>query len=851
MSSTDCPPCAGPGGSHTLRDAAFGYLHNAPLCMIALDPQTHRPFQANHTFERSIGPLHKFQQYPFAQAAVSDEGRERLQSALTEASKALQAVASSPVQHQHHQSQPPRISIRVPDVEILTLPDGPEGVLSTGKGDLSPVRRRYDFTVGIGRRDDVSTCAAANAVDPGVIIVFADHINKTVEREIMEAEFSDYFQNAPIALHWLSKDGIILWANKTELELLGYPRQEYIGQPISKFAHPHDQAIVREMTQQLDRDKAFHGVSVRFLAKDGNVIYLLIDSKVRYDVSGNFDHSIWFIRDDTSRRIRDVRNKILLDETKRSQTMVSNFMSRSLHHLRTPLHIMEQTSDLLLERLREGQEDTSSSSSTAEVVADSINLLNESKYYVHRAVGLIDDISDLSHLDQGSELEVNYRDLSIRELGLDILDDAPTPSSEGVDLKLVIHEGVPSSITSDRTLLRRVVTLLLEHASRYTKEGNIIFSISVGSRKTRVKFEVEHDGCMDAKDINSDHAGGKMLDEMEAAKAGTLPPIFQRYHQQLVPEEMYDSDRAESLRSKVESRMSAFHTTSLGISLSLSYHLVHALGGELRYQVTDAPESDHADSGQCNSTKLWFSVPCVPDADTSESDDEDAPTKMDFDNVIPSEPLGYEEVSKSSRLAVAVNLKKHGRRESSASITDYEDETEYETNRKRMRADSDDEGSLFERNIESKPHMVDRSAESSVASRTSNEMETAPLVLIVEDTDMCAKLVATVLRKMHIPSARARNGEEALEMLRSVPRGLYTLVLMDLRMPVMDGFEATMAIKKYLKMPVPVVALSGETKDTVKQKCDEIGFDDYVEKPMKRKRLEEIIRKYCVPPASG
>lgn len=148
-----------------------------------------------------------------------------------------------------------------------------------------------------------------------MIIVFADHINKTVEREIMEAEFSDYFQNAPIALHWLSKDGIILWANKTELELLGYPRQEYIGQPISKFAHPHDQAIVREMTQQLDRDKAFHGVSVRFLAKDGNVIYLLIDSKVRYDVNGNFDHSIWFIRDDTSRRIRDVRNKILLDET--------------------------------------------------------------------------------------------------------------------------------------------------------------------------------------------------------------------------------------------------------------------------------------------------------------------------------------------------------------------------------------------------------------------------------------------------------------------------------------------------------------------------------------------------------
>jgi len=224
---------------------------------------------------------------------------------------------------------------------------------------------------------------------------------------------------------------------------------------------------------------------------------------------------------------------------------------------------------------------------------------------------------------------------------------------------------------------------------------------------------------------------------------------------------------------------------------------------------------------------------------------------MDFANVIPSEPLGHEEISKSSRLAVAVNRRKHGRRGSSASVSDYEDETDYESNRKRMRADSEDEGRLFERKDASRPHVVGGSADSSIASRTSNEIENAPLVLIVEDTDMCAKLVATVLRKMHIPSARARNGEEALEMLRNVPKGLYTLVLMDLRMPVMDGFEATMAIKKYLKMPVPVVALSGETKELVKKKCESIGFDDYVEKPMKRKRLEEIVRKYCVPPAGS
>lgn len=47
-----------------------------------------------------------------------------------------------------------------------------------------------------------------------------------------ENEFIDFFQNGPIALHWLSKTGHIIWANNTELETLGYTREEYIGHHI-------------------------------------------------------------------------------------------------------------------------------------------------------------------------------------------------------------------------------------------------------------------------------------------------------------------------------------------------------------------------------------------------------------------------------------------------------------------------------------------------------------------------------------------------------------------------------------------------------------------------------------------
>ena len=52
------------------------------------------------------------------------------------------------------------------------------------------------------------------------------------KRRAKEAEFVDFFENAPIALHWLSDTGHVLWANKTEMSVLGYTPQEYIGQNI-------------------------------------------------------------------------------------------------------------------------------------------------------------------------------------------------------------------------------------------------------------------------------------------------------------------------------------------------------------------------------------------------------------------------------------------------------------------------------------------------------------------------------------------------------------------------------------------------------------------------------------------
>ena len=58
------------------------------------------------------------------------------------------------------------------------------------------------------------------------------------------AQLIDFFQNAPIALHWLSGTGHVLWANQTELDVLGYTAEEYIGQPIMKFCPDEEELVL-------------------------------------------------------------------------------------------------------------------------------------------------------------------------------------------------------------------------------------------------------------------------------------------------------------------------------------------------------------------------------------------------------------------------------------------------------------------------------------------------------------------------------------------------------------------------------------------------------------------------------
>ena len=100
-------------------------------------------------------------------------------------------------------------------------------------------------------------------------------------------------------------------------------------------------------------------------------------------------------------------------------------------------------------------------------------------------------------------------------------------------------------------------------------------------------------------------------------------------------------------------------------------------------------------------------------------------------------------------------------------------------------------------------------------------------ILIAEDNDSNFVLMSYILKKYY-QFERAKNGQEAVEM---VDKGQYDIVLMDIKMPIMNGLEATKAIKE--KHPdLPILALTANAFDSDRQLAMDAGCDDFLSKPV-------------------
>ncbi|HSQ42673.1 MAG TPA: response regulator [Fibrobacteraceae bacterium] len=125
-------------------------------------------------------------------------------------------------------------------------------------------------------------------------------------------------------------------------------------------------------------------------------------------------------------------------------------------------------------------------------------------------------------------------------------------------------------------------------------------------------------------------------------------------------------------------------------------------------------------------------------------------------------------------------------------------------------------------------------------------------VLLVEDNPTNQIVAKAILRKLGVQVEVAANGIEALQSLAQQP---FHLILMDCQMPEMDGFEATRKIRtgeaKVLHPEIPIVAMTANVMQGDRERCLESGMNDYVAKPIIRKELESVLRRWLPYPGKG
>ena len=116
------------------------------------------------------------------------------------------------------------------------------------------------------------------------------------------------------------------------------------------------------------------------------------------------------------------------------------------------------------------------------------------------------------------------------------------------------------------------------------------------------------------------------------------------------------------------------------------------------------------------------------------------------------------------------------------------------------------------------------------------------IILIAEDEIMNYLYLEEALRETQAKVIWSKNGQEAVEKVvaEKIP---FDVILMDVKMPIMNGYEATKIIKKY-KPEIPIIIQTAYAMQNEKQKGYDAGCDEYLEKPIKQERLLLTVNKF-------
>jgi signal transduction histidine kinase/DNA-binding response OmpR family regulator len=560
--------------------------------------------------------------------------------------------------------------------------------------------------------------------------------------------------------------------------------------------------------------------SIRAVRRSEDEIGMLVDT---------FNHMI------TQIEMRDQQLKAEVKRAESARVAKSAFLATMSHEIRTPINGILGMTELL--------RDTKLSSEQA----DFARTIHES------ATGLLSVINDILDFSKGEagRYEIERVPFELAKVVHECLDTVSIVAAEKeLELCLELDERVPARVHGDPSRLRQVLLNLLSNALKFTPRGEIVLRIQLEdlqAKSARVRFEVQDTGIGIPQD--------------------RIDRLFQSFSQ-------VDASRSRKYGGT-------------GLGLAISKQIVEAMGGSM-FVKTEAgvgstfgfklqlPVETGAPEREQNALPHAVRVLIVDPSPTSGAvlarmlkednlielvaDGAGARLKLieavsaarPFDLILADlrlidalgslEVIGAQQAATAplvvlapvNQLAAAAAVSWAGRRAALAKPVKRSDliwcvgevlrgPLPSQSAPERRPEDPRPAGGQGERGL---------------------RLPEGRKVLVAEDHPVNQRITTRFLDKLGVAWELVANGEEALE---AVKKRSFDLILMDVQMPVMDGLEATLAIRKLETMSgthVPIVALTANVLEEHRREAQQAGFDDYLAKPVKLEDLRARILKW-------
>lgn len=702
-------------------------------------------------------------------------------------------------------------------------------------------RREWTYVRKDGSTFPVNLVVTAVRNIAGEITGFLGLAEDITERKQAEERFHATVEAAPTAMLVVDADGKILLVNRQVEELFGYPRQEMIGQSVQMLIPDRfraGQSVFREQFIQHSTQREMgEGLDLFALRKDGTEFPVKvglspIDTGVgQVVICGVLDIT------DQKRTLAAIQQA--KESAEASNRAKSSFLANMSHEIRTPMNGIIGMAQLL---------------SQTELRAHQRDYLSTIEESAHILLRLLNDILDFSKIEAG-KLELERTDFRISECVARATQMLVLRAEEkAIEIAGRVAPEIPDYLVGDAGRVQQVLVNLLANAVKFTESGEIYVNVnleSTASDNVRLHFSVSDTGIGIPRDKQD-----QIFHPFEQAETSTTRRFGGTGLGLTISRQLVEMMHG---RMWVESELgcgSRFHFTA-EFAVAKDQH--QRPPAELN-SLQDLPVlvvDDNLTNRRILSEMLqfWKMQPVLADSAEAarrairKSDESGQPIRLILlDHHMPGEDgFHFAEsigeftnqsqcpiimISSGSSPVDADQCQKHGiGRFMTKPVIAAELLNEV------LR-----QFGQFTRVSVTMPDQVNASG---VQPRR---------VLLVEDNEINRRVALGLLSTRGHQAVVAENGQEAVNFMTEQE---FDVVLMDMQMPVMDGYEATIEIRKREHVSgghIPIVAMTAEAIKGDRERCLAVGMDDYVSKPIASADMYRAIERFpalCLTGSSG